>query len=119
MRVEESIQINRPLEEVFDYTANPENLPEWTGPVIEVCDVRKSSSGQLQEGDTFTVVAKFLGRRFESPQEVSAYEPNRRVSFRSTGGPFPQQFIHAVEEVAGGCALRKPLRASRAAASGW
>jgi uncharacterized membrane protein len=50
MRVEESIEINRPLEEVFDYMANPENLPEWTGLVVEVGDVQKSTSGQLQEG---------------------------------------------------------------------
>ncbi len=35
MRVEESVEINRPSEEVFDYVANPENLPEWSGVVRE------------------------------------------------------------------------------------
>jgi hypothetical protein len=28
MRIEESVEINRLLQEVFDYAANPENLPE-------------------------------------------------------------------------------------------
>jgi uncharacterized membrane protein len=34
--VEESVEINRPLQEVFDYAANPENLPEGSGIVQEV-----------------------------------------------------------------------------------
>ena len=38
MRVEESIEIRRPLNEVFDYVANPENLPEWSSLAIEVKD---------------------------------------------------------------------------------
>jgi len=30
MRVEESIEINRPLEEVFNYVSDVANFPEWT-----------------------------------------------------------------------------------------
>ncbi len=36
MRVEESIEIDRPVEEVFAHVANPENLPKWPGLAIEV-----------------------------------------------------------------------------------
>jgi len=32
MRVEESIEINRPVEEVFDYVLEVDNLPEWSAP---------------------------------------------------------------------------------------
>ncbi len=99
MRVEESVEINRPLEEVFDYAANPENLPEWSGLVQEV---RKETQGPLEEGARFTTVAKFLGRRFETPFEVSVHEPPRRHTDRSTGGPFPQEYTHIFEEVAEG-----------------
>jgi uncharacterized protein YndB with AHSA1/START domain len=108
MRVEESVEINRPLEEVFDYMANPENLPEWTELVVEVGDVRKSTSDQLQEGDTFTVVAKFLGRKFEMPFERTSYEPNRRYTDRGTGGPVSnQEWRYTFEELAGGTRLRR------------
>jgi uncharacterized membrane protein len=72
MRVEESVEINRPLEEVYEYVANPENLPEWSGIVQEV---HKEAQGQPREGERFTIVAKFLGRRFETPMEVTAHEP--------------------------------------------
>jgi len=43
-----------------------------------------------------------LGRRYETPTEVSAYEPNRRLSYRSTGDPVPTQMIFIFEEVLGG-----------------
>jgi uncharacterized protein YndB with AHSA1/START domain len=29
IRAEESVEINRSIEEVFSYTSNPESFPEW------------------------------------------------------------------------------------------
>ena len=104
MRTEHSVEIDRPIEEVFAYTTNIENLPEWAGAVIEV---HRSTSGQPQKGDQFTTVSKFLGRRFETPQEVSAYEENRRYSYRSTGGPFPLAFTFTFESTPAGTRLRE------------
>ena len=96
MRVEESIEIRRPLNEVFDYVANPENLPEWSSLAIEV----KDAPEPLNEGDTFTTVGKFLGRRFETPFEMASYEPNRRYTDRAAGAPIPDQgWTYTFEEV--------------------
>ncbi len=99
MRIEESAEINRPLQEVFDYVSNPENLPVWSGIVLEV---HKESQGELREGDRFTTVAKFLGRRFETPMEVTSHEPPRHHSDRSRGGPFEQEYTYTFEETADG-----------------
>ena len=99
MRSEESVEIDRPPEEVFSYVANPENLPEWTNLVLEV---RKDAEDQPHAGDRFSVVAKFLGRRFETPFEVSAHEPPRHHSDRSTGGPFEQEYIYTFEQTGAG-----------------
>ncbi len=99
MRVEESVEIDRPPEEVYEYVANPENLPEWTGTVIET---RKDTPGPLLEGSTFTSVAKFLGRRIESPFEVTAHQSSRLHSHKSMGGPLPTEWTLTFEEVAGG-----------------
>jgi hypothetical protein len=46
-------------------------------------------------------VAKFLGRRFETPFEVTVHDPPRRHTDRSLGGPFPQEYTHIFEEVEG------------------
>ena len=99
MRIEESVEINRPPQEVFDYVANPENLPEWSSIVQEV---HKEAQGQPREGDRYTTVAKFLGRRFETPTQVTSHEPPRRHSDKSTGGPFEQEYTFLLKEAAGG-----------------
>ena len=51
----------------------------------------KDAPEPLNEGDTFTTVGKFLGRRFETPVERASYEPNRRYTDRAAGGPIPDQ----------------------------
>jgi uncharacterized membrane protein len=104
MRVEESIEIDKPVEEVFDYLFEVDNFPEWSAPAI---DVRRDKAGSLKEGDTFTVVVTFLGRRFELPYEVTDYDPLRHYTHKSTGGPIPNQWSYTFNEVSGGTRLRR------------
>src|SRR5215213_1345356 len=83
IRVEESVEINRPVEEVFSYSSNPENFPQWAATVKEVRqDAPKR--GPLREGGRFTATQKALGRSFEAPFEIIDYEPNRRYVQRGT-----------------------------------
>jgi len=96
IRVEESIEINRPVEEVFSYTSNPENFPEWAATVREVR--QDAPGGPLREGERFTATQQALGRRFEAPFEVIDYEPNRRYAHRGTGEhPVPVTMVFAYE----------------------
>ena len=55
MRVEESIEINRPLQEVFNYVSDVANVPEWTTHTLEV---RKDTPGPPQQSDRFTLAIK-------------------------------------------------------------
>jgi uncharacterized membrane protein len=97
VRLEESVEINRPVEEVFDYVSDVRNYPEW---MAHVLDVRTHSSGQ---SDTFVVAIKSVGRRFETPYERTSYEAGRRYTDRAVGGPIPNQRWHsAFEPVTGG-----------------
>src|SRR5215210_8273338 len=107
MRVEQSVEINRPVEEVFSYVSTVESQPEWATPPQEV---RKDTQGPPKEGDTFTAVAKFLGRRSETPFRITSIEPNRQFSYRATGGPIPdQRWNNTFEEVSGGTRLTMVL----------
>jgi uncharacterized protein YndB with AHSA1/START domain len=119
MHFEYTIVINQPVEKVFDYVSNPVNLPEWQGPPTGIRDIQQTTPGQLREGDRFTTVLQFVGWRYETPTEVSAYEPNRRLSYRGTGGPVPTQITFIFEEVPGGRASPTVRRSSREASSGW
>jgi uncharacterized membrane protein len=93
MRLEESVEIHKPLPEVFAYVSEVSNYPEW---MAHVLDVRK-------DGDRFVVAIKSLGRRFETPYERSSDEADRRYTDRAVGGPIPNQRWHsAFQEVPGG-----------------
>jgi uncharacterized protein YndB with AHSA1/START domain len=102
MHFEDSVVIEQPVQKVFDYVSNPVNLPEWQGPPTEIRDLQQTLPGQLREGDRFTTVLKFLGRRYETPTEVTTYEPNQRLSYRGIGGPVPTEVTFIFEEVPGG-----------------
>src|SRR5215210_7268527 len=103
LRSEESVEINRPVEDVFSYVTNVESQPEWATPPMEV---RKDTPGPPKEGDAFTSVSKFLGRRFETPFRITSIEPNRQFSYRATGGPLPdQRWNNTFEEVSRGTRL--------------
>jgi uncharacterized membrane protein len=86
MRVQESIEINRPLQEVFNYVSDVGNYPEWMADALEV---RKDTEGPPQQSDRFTLAIKSVGRRFETPYQRTSYEANRRYTDRAVGGPVP------------------------------
>lgn len=88
MRVEESVEINRPVPEVFNYVSDVGNYPEW---MAHALGVRQETPGPPQEGDHFVVAIKSVGRRFETPYERTSYEVNRRCTDRAVGGPIPDQ----------------------------
>ena len=100
MRIEEKVEIERGSEEVFVYVTNPARWLEWVATVAEV--VQPLPGQTVQEGSKFVVVYRFLGRRFEVPHEVTALEPHRRLSYRSTGGPIPHEESFVFEALSSG-----------------
>ena len=97
MRVEESVEINRPLREVFSYVSDVANYPEWMAHALEV---RKDTPGPPHR---FVVALKSIGRRFETPDERTSYEADQRYTDRAVGGPVPNHRWHsAFREVPGG-----------------
>ena len=109
MRVEESIEIKRPLQEVFDYVSDVGNYPEWMAHALEVL---KDTEGPPQQNDRFIVAIKSVGRRFETPYERTSYEANRRYTDRAVGGPIPnQRWECTFQEVPGGTRLMRAVEA--------
>ncbi|MBA2536713.1 MAG: SRPBCC family protein, partial [Actinobacteria bacterium] len=62
VRVEDSIVVARPIEDVFDYLTDPETLPEWQGSALEA---RVEGEGPMRAGSRVLERRKFLGRRLE------------------------------------------------------
>ncbi len=99
IKIENSIVINKPVEEVFEFLANAENNPQWQSGTL---DVRKTSEGPLGVGTTYTSVSRLLGKQLESTVEYTAYEPNTRVAIKAVSGPIPFQAETTFEATAEG-----------------
>lgn len=84
MKIEYRIVINRPVDTVFAYVANLENLKQWQSGLIESKQV---TPGPTEVGSKVAVVRQLLGQKLEGVAEVVAFEPNRVVSVRVTAGP--------------------------------
>ena len=98
-----TVVVNRPVEEVFAYLTDPEKLHEWQSMVLEA---RQESPGAMTQGTKLTDVRKFLGRRFETSVEVTAFELNRRADFRAVSGPIPFAISHTLESVDGATSIK-------------
>ena len=99
VKVNTSVVINRPVEEVFKFMDDPNNDAQWQTGLIES---RQTSEGAIGVGTTFLNVNQFLGKRLEFPVEVTEYEPNRRVRIKTSAGPIPFSATTSFEAVEGG-----------------
>ncbi|MFQ5858009.1 MAG: SRPBCC family protein [Anaerolineae bacterium] len=98
-RIEGSVVINRPVEEVFAFVTNPENERLWRSILLEW---EQTSDGPMGVGTTIREVEQFLGRRIEETYEVTEYEPNRKFALKSISGPTPNKVSQTLESVQGG-----------------
>jgi uncharacterized protein YndB with AHSA1/START domain len=86
MRVEQSVIIHQPREQVFAYVSDAENIPTWKKGLVEV---RRITPGPTGVGTIDVHVSEFLGRKDEVRHEFTAYEVNRSVEFKVASDPFP------------------------------
>ena len=108
---EVSVVIKRSVEDVFAFVENPENDPIWRQSVIEAeveteGDAREDptdlSLGGEGVGATGREVYKLGGIQVESTWEITEYDPNHKVVYRSTSGPVEYEGVWTYESVDGG-----------------
>lgn len=97
-RIEHSETINRPPADVFEFAVNPENWPLWRTGILEVAH---SGGPRMGAGSTWRIAAAMMGRDVEMTLEVTDYEVDRRVGFRSVSGPVQLQGTFTFEPADG------------------
>ncbi|MDP2730382.1 MAG: SRPBCC family protein [Dehalococcoidales bacterium] len=80
-RITESITINVPVEKVFEYISNPENMTEWWSNVTAIRDI--TGHGELQ---SWTFDYKMMGLHFTSKAKVTRSRINGERRVESKGG---------------------------------
>jgi uncharacterized membrane protein len=105
-RIEESLVINRPCDEVFAYLEDRANDPEWMVSVRESHWLDTGGTGvpgPTGIGRRGRMVMRIRGREVEFIDEVAEYEPGRRIGHRTIQGPFPLNTACLCEPASGGC----------------
>lgn len=94
--ITERIQIQAPIEAVFDFACDYSNDPQWRKGVIEhIVD------NPLQTGSKAREVLRFMGSDTITNTEVTRFEPNKLVAFQSVSGPYPVSGYRRVEYMNG------------------
>ena len=93
MKTSSTIEIRRPIEEVFAFMSNIEHEVQWRNLV----EVKVTSGLPLRLGSTYLYVANMMGRQMRIEGKITAFEPNRGWSFESVSGPFPGKGNVALE----------------------
>ena len=81
-KIETSISINKPVEQVFAFVTNPMNMkslsPATTGIIFD---------GKIAVGSRFTIQSKYGPREFNSVNEIVALEPNKLFAVKAIAAP--------------------------------
>ena len=99
---ENTLFINRPPQEVFDFVIDPGNDPEWRSSAVSG---EWTSEGPIGVGSAFRTVDKFLGRKIESTSEVTIWDPPNQFGSKSVGGSMPFEGTIRIESKENGTQL--------------
>jgi uncharacterized membrane protein len=86
--VQTEIVIDRPVDLVAVYAADPSNAPVW---YANIDSAEWKSEPVVAAGSAVAFVARFLGRRLEYTYEFVEVEPGERLVMRTSQGPFPME----------------------------
>lgn len=82
-----SVEIQAPVEQVFEFYTNPDNIKEsWPRDIVK--ESENLSGQKSEEGSEMKVEGEYMGKRDEMILEVSKKEQNKRLVTRQTDGPF-------------------------------
>ena len=82
------IDIDRPVELVAAYAADPANAPEWYD---NIAAAELETDPPIGAGSKAAFMARFLGRRLEYTYEFVEFVPGERLVMRTAQGPFPME----------------------------
>ena len=91
IRLQETVEVPRPIDEVFAYASNFANAAQWDPGVV---DSRKISQGPVGVGTEFALRVRFGPRSIPMTYVVREYGPPQRVVLEGKGDS-----IHALDDI--------------------
>jgi uncharacterized membrane protein len=84
LRLEFSVEIERPADDIYELISNPENDVKWQDAVLEV---RKLTPGPLRAGSRYQHTLRVLGKRMDVDVEISERRPHSSYVLQCVSGP--------------------------------
>ena len=85
--VNSETEINAPIDRVFEYYTNPDNIKEsWPRDIVK--ESENVSGQKSEEGSEMKVTGEYMEKMDEMILEVVEKEQNRRLVTRQTESPF-------------------------------
>ena len=95
-KIERSIVISRPVDEVWEFVHDIANDRLWQTTLTES---EQLTGGRMGVGTKVREVRHFLGLRIELTWEVTEFEPKRRSAIKGISGPVPLSGDYLLEPV--------------------
>jgi uncharacterized membrane protein len=93
---EESIVIDRPLQEVWDFASDPDNQTVWQSNLVryELIDAERPAVGVRTRGAN-----RVAGKSIEWTAEYTEWDPPNRAAYRTIEAPFDLEGALIAEDV--------------------
>jgi len=105
IKVEGSVEINRPIEQVWKFLTSVENASKWDTGIVEA---RQTSDGPVGLGTIIEAVSESRNKRRTLKVEVTEYDLNKRVAWTIADAGFGSgKTIYNFEPVGSGTKLSK------------
>ncbi len=98
---ENTVIIQRPVEEVFAFLADFQNVPKWNYAIVETT---KTSPGPVGVGTTYHQT-RSIPTRSDERFQVTAFQPARRLEIQGQIGPFHARIGYLLEPTDSGTRL--------------
>ena len=99
MKFTNSIEIARPVEDVFEYVSDITKGSEWDSAVLKIT---KLSEGEVRKGATYRMTRELPGGEAENILEVVELVPNHEMALQTTSGPTPLLYRYLFEPISNG-----------------
>ena len=97
-RIEESIEIKRPAEKVFDYTTDARSWPKWQTILPQA---EQTSSGPVAVGTTFKGIVRMMGLSMKWTAKTTEHVPYTKYGKTITSMALINQQHNTYEAVGG------------------
>jgi len=97
-KIQRSIVIERPIDEVWDFVHDTTKDALWQTTLVES---RLLTEGPKRVGTRVQEVRRFMGVRLEMDLELTEFEPNRKSSLKAVSGGIPLSGSYVLEPLDG------------------